>query len=141
MAARRASTDNLSGWARDGNYSLEAFAVDVAALAAAMPEPPAIVGASMGGLSPQLALGELDPPPASALVLVHIATRMDPTAVTRIVTFMTAHPDGFASLEDAANASRPTSRTAPARPICQGCARTFGSASTGAGGGTGIPRS
>lgn len=93
-----------SGWARDGNYSLEAFAVDVAALAGAMPEPPAIVGASMGGLSALLAQGELDPPPASALVLVDIATRMDPTAVMRIVTFMTAHPDGFASLEHAADA-------------------------------------
>ena len=92
-----------SDWASDGDYSLEAFAVDIAALADALASKPVVVGASMGGLSALLAQGELDPPPASALVLVDIATRMDPTAVLRIVTFMTAQPDGFASLEEAAD--------------------------------------
>jgi pimeloyl-ACP methyl ester carboxylesterase len=57
----------------------------------------------MGGLAALLAQGELDSPPASALVLVDIATRMDPGAVMRIVSFMTAFPDGFASLEEAAD--------------------------------------
>lgn len=93
-----------SDWARDGDYTLEAFAGDVAAVAGAASDPPAIVGASMGGLAALLAQGELDPPPASALVLVDIATRMDPVAVARIVGFMTGHPDGFGSLEEAAEA-------------------------------------
>lgn len=93
-----------SAWAPDGDYTLEAFAEDVSALAAAMPgEAPVIVGASMGGLAALLAQGELEPPPASALVLVDIATRLDPVAVMRIVGFMTAHPDGFASLDEAAD--------------------------------------
>lgn len=93
-----------SDWAPDADYTLEAFARDVAAVAGAMNAPPAIVGASMGGLAALLAQGELDPPPASALVLVDIATRMDPVAVARIVAFMTSHPDGFGSLEEAAEA-------------------------------------
>ena len=92
-----------SDWAPDGDYTLEAFAGDVAAVAGAMSAPPAIVGASMGGLAALLAQGELDPPPGSALVLVDIATRMDPAAVARIVGFMTGHADGFASLEEAAD--------------------------------------
>lgn len=92
-----------SGWPGDADYTLESFAADVVALAAQLPSAPAIVGASMGGLAALLAQGELDPPPASALVLVDIATRMDPGAVMRIVSFMTAFPDGFASLEEAAD--------------------------------------
>ena len=93
-----------SAWAPDGDYTLEAFAEDVSILAAAMPgERPVIVGASMGGLAALLAQGELDPPPAAALVLVDIATRLEPVAVMRIVAFMTAHPDGFASLDEAAD--------------------------------------
>lgn len=92
-----------SGWAPDGDYTLEAFAADVVALAGALPAAPAIVGASMGGLAALLAQGELKPPPASALVLVDIATRMDPNAVLRIVSFMTARPDGFESLDEAAD--------------------------------------
>lgn len=92
-----------SDWAPDGDYSLEAFAGDVAALASAISDRcPSIVGASMGGIAALLAQGELAPPPASALVLVDIATRMDPSAVMRIVSFMTAYPEGFTSLEEAA---------------------------------------
>jgi len=93
-----------SDWAPDGDYSLEAFAGDAAALAGALHRPPTIVGASMGGLAALLAQGEITPPPASSLVLVDIATRMDPGAVLRIVSFMTAFPDGFASLDEAADA-------------------------------------
>lgn len=93
-----------SDWAPDGDYTLDAFAADVAAVCGTLDTRPAVVGASMGGLAALLAQGELEPPPASALVLVDIATRMDPGAVARIVTFMTAQPDGFASLEEAADA-------------------------------------
>jgi pimeloyl-ACP methyl ester carboxylesterase len=40
----------------------------------------------------------------SALVLVDVAPRLELPGVSRIVGFMTAHPDGFASLEEAAEA-------------------------------------
>lgn len=110
LAARGCSVLNAdlrghgdSDWAGDGNYSLSAFAHDVAALAENCPSAPVIVGASMGGLAALLAQGELMPPPASALVLVDIATRMDPGAVGRIVEFMSARPNGFESLEEAAD--------------------------------------
>jgi pimeloyl-ACP methyl ester carboxylesterase len=92
-----------SDWPADADYTLESFAADVVALAAELPSAPTIVGASMGGLAALLAQGELDPPPAAALVLVDIATRMDPGAVMRIVSFMTAYPDGFGSLDEAAD--------------------------------------
>src|SRR5436853_1614608 len=38
-----------SAWADDGDYTLDAFAADIRAIAAALPRPPAIVGASLGG--------------------------------------------------------------------------------------------
>ena len=40
----------------------------------------------------------------SAVVLVDITPRMEPAGVERIVGFMLAHPDGFAALEEAADA-------------------------------------
>ena len=40
----------------------------------------------------------------SALVLVDIAPRIEPVGVERIVAFMSGNPDGFASLEEAADA-------------------------------------
>jgi len=117
-----------SDWAPDGDYTLDAFAADVAAVCGTLDARPAVVGASMGGMAALLAQGEIEPPPASALVLVDIATRMDPGAVARIVTFMTAQPDGFASLEEAADAvaryqphrSRPASTEGLRKNLRQG---------------------
>ncbi len=63
-----------------------------------------MVGASLGGLAALLTAGEAAPELVSSLVLVDIAPRMDPVGVERIVGFMTGNPDGFASLEEAADA-------------------------------------
>jgi pimeloyl-ACP methyl ester carboxylesterase len=93
-----------STWDPDGDYSVDAFARDLQAIAATFPQPPAVVGASLGGLATLVAQGELDPPPASAVVLVDIAPRVDQVGVGRIIDFMTGNPDGFATLEDAADA-------------------------------------
>lgn len=41
---------------------------------------------------------------ARALVLVDIAPRIEDKGVARIVAFMSAHPNGFTSLDEAANA-------------------------------------
>jgi non-heme chloroperoxidase len=92
-----------SAWAEDGDYSFEAFAADVAALARRSTEPPVLVGASLGGISSLIAIGELGAP-ARALVLVDVAARIERDGVQRIVGFMTARPEGFASLEEAADA-------------------------------------
>jgi non-heme chloroperoxidase len=93
-----------SDWAPDGNYSLEAFALDLVAVAADLPERPALVGASLGGLATLLAEGELASGTSAAVVLVDVGPRLEPAGVARIVSFMSARPDGFASLEEAADA-------------------------------------
>jgi pimeloyl-ACP methyl ester carboxylesterase len=91
-----------SDWAPDGDYSLDAFAADLAAVCATLDAPPALVGASLGGMAALLAMGS--GLPARALVLVDIVPRMNRDGAGRIGAFMRANPDGFASLDEAANA-------------------------------------
>jgi len=93
-----------SDWAPDGNYERERYADDVIELARELPAPPVLVGASLGGISSLLAIHRADKPIARALVLVDIATRMEPSGLERIFEFMRGAPDGFASLEEAADA-------------------------------------
>jgi pimeloyl-ACP methyl ester carboxylesterase len=100
-----------SDWAADGDYSLDAFAADVRVVARASGRAhhraPALVGASLGGISSLIAIAD-DPagaePVASALVLVDVAPRLEPAGVARIGAFMLDHLDGFASLEEVADA-------------------------------------
>jgi non-heme chloroperoxidase len=93
-----------SDWADDGDYRLEAFVSDLRAVVGTFVRRPVIVGASLGGLTALVAEGDADRPFAAALVLVDITPQVQPAGVDRIVSFMTAHPDGFASLDDAADA-------------------------------------
>ncbi|CAN5605235.1 alpha/beta fold hydrolase [soil metagenome] len=107
-----------SQWAPDGDYTLEAFAADVAAVAASFDRPPALVGASLGGLSSLVALADAEDQSAlaSSLVLVDVAHRLETQGRDRIGAFMTGNLDGFDSLEEAAevvaayNPSRPRPR-------------------------------
>lgn len=94
-----------SGWAPEGDYSLDAFAGDVSSIARSLPSPPVLVGASLGGLSALVAVAESDQQDetARALVLVDVAHRIETQGRDRIGAFMTAHLDGFASLEEAAD--------------------------------------
>lgn len=92
-----------SGRPDTGEYHLEAFADDLAAIARSCAAAPVLVGASMGGLLGLLIEGERAPL-FSALVLVDITPRWEPAGVARILAFMHAHPDGFADL-DAASAA------------------------------------
>ncbi|HET8620683.1 MAG TPA: alpha/beta hydrolase [Acidimicrobiales bacterium] len=96
-----------SDWAPDGDYSLDAFASDVRAVAAALPTPPILVGASLGGLSSLVAVVEGPVPQldtARAVVLVDVAHRMEQAGTQRIGDFMIGNLDGFASLDEAADA-------------------------------------
>ena len=95
-----------SAWADDGDYTLDAFAADVRAVAATVDRRPVLVGASLGGITSLIAQGEADPPGslASAVVLVDVAHRLEPEGVSRIGEFMLAHIDGFADLEEVADA-------------------------------------
>jgi pimeloyl-ACP methyl ester carboxylesterase len=91
-----------SGRASDGDYHMQQFVDDLLALAHAQPEPPVLVGASMGGLLGLVAAGETRPSPFRALVLVDITPRWETRGVERILAFMQAHPDGFADYAEAA---------------------------------------
>jgi non-heme chloroperoxidase len=94
-----------SDWAPDGDYSIEAFVGDVRAVVAMFDRPPAIVGASLGGITSMVAIGENEGDPiASALVLVDVAARVEPDGVERIRQFMSGNLDGFESLEEVADA-------------------------------------
>ena len=93
-----------SDWSPDGLYTVDYFAEDVRALARSFPEPPALVGASLGGISSLLAIAEAPEPIATALVLVDVAPRMEPDGVDRIRAFMRGGANGFDSLEDVAEA-------------------------------------
>jgi non-heme chloroperoxidase len=94
-----------SDWAPDGDYGMTAFARDTAAVAASLSSvaPPVLVGASLGGLASLTAIGE-GFAVASALVLVDVTPRVEFDGALRIRDFMAGGMDGFASLEDAADA-------------------------------------
>jgi pimeloyl-ACP methyl ester carboxylesterase len=94
-----------SDWAPgDAPYRLERFAADLRAVIAQLGRPPALVGASLGGLTSLLAVGETEVPIATAAVLVDIAPRIEPEGAKRITSFMIGRPDGYASLEEVADA-------------------------------------
>ena len=83
-------------------YHGEQFADDLIVLAGEQPQPPILVAASMGGLFGLLAEARW-PGLFSAMVLVDITPRWDTAGVERILAFMTAHPQGFESLTQAAD--------------------------------------
>ncbi|SHM49818.1 alpha/beta hydrolase [Rhodanobacter sp. OK091] len=86
----------------NGDYHMDQFADDLLRMAAAQPQPPILVGASMGGLLGIVLAGEVRPTPFRALVLVDITPRWETAGVERILAFMQAHPDGFANYTEAA---------------------------------------
>lgn len=92
-----------SDWAADGDYSMDALVGDLARIVAQMDAEPVLVGASMGGITSLLAVGE-SAVAAQALVLVDVAPQIEAAGVQRILDFMASAPDGFASLEEVADA-------------------------------------
>jgi pimeloyl-ACP methyl ester carboxylesterase len=95
-----------SEWAADGDYTLDAFAGDILAIRRQLDAPPALVGASLGGISALAAIGEhADEDVARALVLVDVAPRIEEQGRMRIGAFMAEHMnDGFGSLDEVADA-------------------------------------
>ena len=92
-----------SGWAADGDYTADALVDDLELVVRSLATPPVLIGASMGGLTALLAEGERGPL-ARSLVLVDVVPRVERAGVERIMRFMTQHLDGFASLEEVAQA-------------------------------------
>ena len=88
--------------APEGDYRLERFAEDIRAVMGQLASPAFLVGASLGGLASLLAVTGPHSSLARGLVLVDVAPKMESEGVDKIVGFMRAAPDGFASLEEAA---------------------------------------
>jgi pimeloyl-ACP methyl ester carboxylesterase len=93
-----------SAWSADGVYGIDRNVADLQGVIAQLNTPPAIVGASMGGMTALLAEGFANPSVCAALVLVDIVPRPDPQGVARIFGFMGAHLQGFESLAQATQA-------------------------------------
>ena len=94
-----------SEWDGDGDYTMQAFAGDVTAIARSIPRPPVLVGASLGGLSSMVAIAAADPQRelARALVLVDVAHKLESQGTDRIGSFMLGNLDGFETLDEAAD--------------------------------------
>jgi pimeloyl-ACP methyl ester carboxylesterase len=96
-----------SGRRDDGEYHYDQFIDDLLQLTRATASVssgrlPILIGASMGGLLGLSAQARYAP--FRALVLVDITPRWEAAGVARILTFMRAHPDGFATFDEAADA-------------------------------------
>ena len=93
-----------SDWAPDGNYGQDLMVRDLECVIAALGHRrPVLVGASMGGGTSLVAVGE-DHVDATALVLVDIAPQIDAEGVKNIQAFMERKPEGFESLDEVADA-------------------------------------
>jgi len=93
-----------SAWPETAAYEIDDFAGDLHAVIARLGRPPVVVGASLGGIMALATQGRVARQLYAAVALVDITPRMEPDGVERIVGFMLAHPDGFATLDDAADA-------------------------------------
>jgi pimeloyl-ACP methyl ester carboxylesterase len=93
-----------SGWSPDGRYHVQVLAADLLGVLDELGTPAALVGASLGGMTSLLVAGELRPEVVRALVLVDIVHRAEPEGAQKIGDFMRARPEGFATLDEAADA-------------------------------------
>lgn len=93
-----------SDWSPDGEYGLERYSNDLRSILRTFRQKAVVVGASLGGMTALMTEGTAPKPLTAAVVLVDIAPQMEPKGVQRIVEFMTGRPEGFASLDEAADA-------------------------------------
>ena len=83
-------------------YAGEQFADDLIIVAGEHVQPPVLVGASMGGLFGMISEARW-PGLFRAMVLVDITPRWEEAGLQRILGFVTAFPQGFDSLDQAAD--------------------------------------
>ena len=83
-------------------YTGEQFADDLIIVAGEQTQPPVLVGASMGGLFGMIAEARW-PGLFRAMILVDITPRWEEAGLQRILGFITAFPQGFDSLDHAAD--------------------------------------
>jgi pimeloyl-ACP methyl ester carboxylesterase len=92
-----------SDWSPDGKYTLDSFAADVRQAIEYLGGAPILVGASLGGII-GLLIAAAPSPPLRALVLVDITPRVEMSGAREVSAFMDSAPNGFASVEEAADA-------------------------------------
>lgn len=92
-----------SDWAPNGEYALPAFTEDLRHVVRQIDRPPIVVGASLGGLVGLLAASG-QPKLLRALILVDITTKIEIKGAQEVVDFMGSAANGFASLDEAADA-------------------------------------
>lgn len=92
-----------SDWSTDGKYSVDRFADDLRSVIDSLGAAPVLVGASLGGLASLLVAGA-SPGFVRALVLVDITPRVEMTGAQEVMAFMESAPNGYASLDEAADA-------------------------------------
>lgn len=73
-----------SDWAPDGNYMIDSYVADIHSVLRHFGQKPVFVGASLGGITSLLTIGESLQPIASGVVLVDITPRTETEGVDRI---------------------------------------------------------
>jgi len=93
-----------SDWHPEGHYAFDVYARDVQDVVRQIGRAPVLIGASLGGIASLLACYHGEENVGTGLVLVDIATQMERGGIARIFEFMRGAPDGFATLDEAAEA-------------------------------------
>ncbi|QLY29063.1 alpha/beta hydrolase [Nocardia huaxiensis] len=93
-----------SDWSPDGDYRRDAMVGDLLAVLEQLGRPAFVVGASMGGITGLLATATPEAARITGLVLVDVVPRPERAGVERVLNFLSGHPEGFATLEEAADA-------------------------------------
>jgi pimeloyl-ACP methyl ester carboxylesterase len=87
-----------------GDYSVESLVDDTLAVLYQIGRPVVLIGASMGGLTGIQAAHEAGPELVTKLVLVDVVPKFEKDGSARIRDFMASGLEGFASLDEAADA-------------------------------------
>jgi pimeloyl-ACP methyl ester carboxylesterase len=92
-----------SDWSPDGVYTTDVLIGDIKRVVEQIGDEPILVGASTGA-TVSMAVAASPPPPVRAVVLIDISPRPAMDGVAEVRAFMHSAQNGFASLNDAANA-------------------------------------
>ncbi len=112
-----------SGWDPDGDYGWDALVGDLSGLVCSERlRFPVFVGASMGGFTGLVAVGEAGIR-AAAVVLVDVTPHFDMRGVREIARFMRGNPEGFSSLREVAEAIQQYQPHRDRKPNIQGLAK------------------
>lgn len=88
----------------DADYHVETLCADVMQVLDAIGRPVILIGASMGGLTGILVADRAGPERVNRLILVDVVPRFEKNGSARIRDFMFSGLDGFATLDEAADA-------------------------------------